>query len=228
MIIGGLQKFSLIDYPGEVCAIIFTVGCNFRCPYCHNPELVIGSAKIISADYVFDFLKSRVGKLSAVSITGGEPTLHSDLIDFVEKIRLIGYKKIKLDTNGTNPHMLKKLIDDKLISYVAMDIKAPFEKYRSTVNIECDLEKIKESIELIKNSGIEYEFRTTAVEGLLEEKDIISIANYIKGAKAYHIQKFIPSKTLNESFSNKQSLSPDKLDSIKNKISSMFDIFSIR
>jgi len=228
MIIGALQKTSLIDYPGEICAIVFTVGCNFRCPYCHNPELVIGNARGINKDYLFDFLKKRAGKLSAVSITGGEPTLHSDLIDFVKEIRLLGYEKIKLDTNGTNPKVLDVLIQERLITYVAMDIKAPLGRYGVVADYRYDTECIEKSIDIIKNSHIDYEFRTTVIDGFVEKEDVLLIADLIKGSKAYYIQRFIPSKTLNKSFLSKNSISEEELDEIRQKIGGMFDIFEIR
>ena len=228
MIIGALQKTSLIDYPGEVCAVVFTVGCNFRCPYCHNPELVTGSIKSMDRNCLFDFLKRRVGKLSAVSITGGEPTLHSDLADFIKEIRLLGYEKIKLDTNGTNPKILEELIQERLVTYIAMDIKAPLDRYGVVTGYEHDTGCIAKSIDIIKNSHMDYEFRTTVIDGFVGKEDVLSIADLIKGAKAYYIQRFIPSKTLNESFLSKRSISDEKLDEIRQKIGKMFDIFEVR
>ncbi len=228
MKIGALQKTSLIDYPGEICAIVFTVGCNFRCPYCHNPELVRGSIKDMDMDGLFDFLKKRAGKLSAVSITGGEPTIHSDLIDFIKEIRLLGYEKIKLDTNGTNPKILEELIQERLVTYIAMDIKAPLDRYGAVTGYEYDIGLIEKSIDIIKNSRIDYEFRTTVIEGFVEKEDVLLIADLIKGAKAYYIQRFIPSKALNESFLSKRSISNEELDEIRQKIGKMFDIFEIR
>ena len=210
MKIGGLQRISLIDYPKELSAIIFTKGCNFRCPYCHNPELVVGSANIINTDIVLDFLKNRVGKLSAVSITGGEPTLHSDLPEFIKQIKSMEYK-IKLDTNGTNPGMLKQIINDKIVDYVAMDVKAPLDKYSTVVGVEVDIANIVESINIIKESDIDYEYRTTVVESCLVKEDIISIAEMIKGAKIYYLQRFIPSKTLDSSFLNKKAYNDEDL-----------------
>ena len=210
MKIGGLQRISLIDYPKELSAIIFTKGCNFRCPYCHNPELVVGSANIINTDIVLDFLKNRVGKLSAVSITGGEPTLHSDLPEFIKQIKSMGYK-VKLDTNGTNPNMLKQIIDEKIVDYVAMDVKAPLDKYSTVVGVEVNIANIVDSINIIKESDIYYEYRTTVVESCLVKEDIISIAEMIKGAKIYYLQRFIPSKTLDSSFLNKKTYNDEDL-----------------
>ena len=210
MKIGGLQKISLIDYPKELSAIIFTMGCNFRCPYCHNPELITGNANIIDIGMILDFLKSRVGKLSAVSITGGEPTLHSDLPVFMEQIKSMGYK-IKLDTNGTNPDMLKQIINDKIVDYVAMDVKAPLDKYSAVAGVGVDVSNIVESINIIKESDINYEYRTTIVESCLAKEDIVSIAKMIKGAKIYYLQRFIPSKTLDPSFLNKKTYEDEDL-----------------
>ncbi|HEC86320.1 MAG TPA: anaerobic ribonucleoside-triphosphate reductase activating protein, partial [Thermoplasmatales archaeon] len=139
MIIGGFQRFSLIDYPGKICAIIFTQGCNFRCPYCHNPELV--NPKLfqepIDENDIFRFLEMRKGKLDAVEITGGEPTLQPDLIEFMRKIKAMGFL-IKLDTNGTNPEVVEKIIKNKLVDYIAMDVKAPLEKYEKVVRAKVD------------------------------------------------------------------------------------------
>ncbi len=201
MKIGGLQRVSLIDYPGEICAIVFTAGCNFRCPYCHNPELVHINGEYIAENKVFEFLKKRRDKLSAVSITGGEPTLHNDLPVFLEHIKSMGYK-IKLDTNGTNPDILAQLIDDQTVDYAAMDVKAPLYKYDKAAGVKVDTGRISESINIIKRSGIDYEFRTTIVRSQLAEDDIMSIAKLIKGANLYYLQRFIPYKTLNPSFLN--------------------------
>lgn len=215
MIIGGLQKFSLLDYPEKISAIIFTQGCNFRCQFCYNPMLVwpnrevgklknidsqincdkekdhalSGSDEPITEDGLFHFLKSRAGKIQGIVITGGEPTLHKDLLLFIKKIKDLGYL-IKLDTNGTNPKMLKELIKNKLIDYIAMDIKAPFEKYEKITGTKINFIKIKKSVKIIINSRLPYEFRTTVVPGLLCKEDIKKIGEIIKGAKKWYFQKF--------------------------------------
>ena len=226
MIIGGLQKFSLLDYPNHISAIIFTKGCNFRCHFCYNPMLVLpakGRKKkdhfLILEDGLFDFLKKRKGKLEAVVITGGEPTLHKDLPEFLGKIKKLSYK-IKLDTNGTNPAMLSALINSPLlkggrgvkavgkvdehnpprpplqggsvglINYIAMDIKGSPEKYENIVGAKVSLSKIRKSIKLIIDSGLPYEFRTTVVPGLIEKKDIAKMGKLIKGAKIWYLQQF--------------------------------------
>lgn len=219
MKIGGLQKFSMIDYPDKVSCIIFTQGCNFRCPYCHNPELVDPEkfGEIFDEEMFFDFLKERIGKLDAVVITGGEPTLQYNLIEFIKKIRDLGFL-IKLDTNGTNPEMLKEIIDQKLVNYIAMDIKAPFAKYEDITKMSTNLEKIKQSVEMIKNSGIDYEFRTTIVKSLLSPEDIIQIGRDINGAKRYYLQKFIPSKTVDEKMLSEETYSDQEIEEFKKQL----------
>ncbi|MDO9509781.1 MAG: anaerobic ribonucleoside-triphosphate reductase activating protein [Candidatus Magasanikbacteria bacterium] len=216
MKIGGLQKFSMIDYPDKVACIVFTQGCNFRCSYCHNPELVEPKLFVepITEEYFFDFLKERLGKLDAVVITGGEPTLQYDLIEFIKKIRDLGFL-IKLDSNGTNPEMLKEIIDQKLVSYIAMDIKAPLNKYEKITGIAIDKEKIKKSIYWIMNSGIDYEFRTTLVKNLLSLEDLMEIGEEIKGAKKYYLQKFIPTKTIKEEMMKEESFSDGDIEKAK-------------
>ncbi len=211
MLIGGLQKISLLDYPDKLSAIIFTAGCNFRCPYCHNPELVTKIVKkdLIPQKEIFDFLNKRKNKLDAVVITGGEPTLHDDLPDFIAKIKKLGYL-VKLDSNGTNPKMLTQLIKARLIDYIAMDIKAPLSKYSKTVNIKVDTKKIKESIKVIMNSSLPYEFRSTIMPELHTAEDIKEMAKLVTGADAYYLQKFIPSGNLNNQEFNKLISFTDK------------------
>ncbi|MFA7087758.1 MAG: anaerobic ribonucleoside-triphosphate reductase activating protein [Patescibacteria group bacterium] len=201
MIIGGLEKLTLLDYPEHLAAIIFTQGCNFRCRYCYNPMLVWpdggldGKNKkekgfpIIDQKDLFLFLENRIGRLDGVVITGGEPTLHHDLPDFIKKIKSLGYL-VKLDSNGTNPDMLEKLINEKLIDYIAMDLKAPLEKYESVVGAAVNCNNIKKSVKIIMNSGLPYEFRTTVVPGLLIEDDFVDMGKIIKGAKKWYLQKF--------------------------------------
>ena len=197
MLIGGIQKTSLLDYPGKISAIIFTQGCNFRCPYCHNPELLKTgeNASLVSVSSVLDFLKTRIGKLDGVVITGGDPCLHKDLPEFIKAVKQLGFL-VKLDTNGSFPGMLENLINENLIDYIAMDIKAPFEKYSSIAGCDIDIEKIKRSVHLVLESGIDYEFRTTVVKSMLAYDDFEKIGNEIHGAKRYYLQKFVPTKTL--------------------------------
>lgn len=211
MIIGGLEKFSLIDYPGHLSAIVFTKGCNFRCQFCYNPMLVWPdqTGKTNNEDHsdfnendLLVFLASRVGKLDAVVVTGGEPTLHADLPEFLDKIKQLGFK-VKLDSNGTNPEILSLLIREKLVDYLAMDIKASPKKYDLVTGVQQNLEKIKESIKIIKNSGLPYEFRTTIVPELATIKDISEMGELIKGADKWYLQKFKSDTTLvNRDFEN--------------------------
>ena len=220
MKIAGFQKFSLIDYPGKISAIIFTQGCNFRCPYCHNPELVNPKlfSDILDEDLILSFLRKRVGKLDGVVITGGEPLLQHGLIEFIERVKEMGYL-IKLDTNGSYPEILERLLTKNLIDYIAMDIKAPLEKYPNVVQTDVCAEKIMESITIILNINIDYEFRTTVVKDLLTEDDLICIAKLIRGAKRYVLQKFAVSKILDKSFvGNVKCFSEEELNTIKDEI----------
>lgn len=186
-IIGGIQKTSLLDYPDKISAIVFTQGCNFNCGYCHNPELLNSKKDICSTDVFFEFLEKRKGKLDGVVITGGEATLQLDLLEFIKKIKELGFL-VKLDTNGYKPDVLEEALT--LVDYVAMDIKAPLEKYSQITNVNVDTTKIKKSIELIMQSGIDYEFRTTVLKSQLIFEDFEKIANLIKGAKKYYLQRF--------------------------------------
>ena len=200
MLIGGFQKCSLIDYHGKICAIVFTLGCNFRCSYCHNPELVYPELlnKPIPEEEIFSFLEKRRGKLDAVTITGGEPTLQTDLLDFILKIKKLEFL-VKLDSNGSNPDILANVIDSKAIDYIAMDVKAPLEKYQEITNSSIDPERIKKSIELVMNSNTEYEFRTTVVKNELDETDILKIGELIESAKLCVLQKYVaPGKDIPE------------------------------
>jgi len=247
MIIGGLQQFSLLDYPGCVSAIVFTQGCNFRCQFCYNPMLVwpetVGKLKYardieqqkdhpkIKEDDLFVFLESRVGKLDAVVVTGGEPCLHKDLIEFIQKIKKLGFL-VKLDTNGSYPEALEKLLEKKLIDYIAMDLKAPAEKYNEITDIKGNpvkygkagveqfngvnfnniypgeynaiFTRVKKSVKLIMQSGLPYEFRTTVVPNLLNKDDINEMGKIIKGARAWYLQGFKSSDDLiNQDLKNK-------------------------
>lgn len=191
MRIGGLEKCSLIDFPGDISAVVFTQGCNFRCGYCYNPELVYPTLfkPSIPEKEVLSFLEKREGKIGGVVITGGEPTMQEDLILFIKKVRGKGFK-VKLDTNGSNPEILDEIIQLKIVDYFAMDIKGPLEKYRNITCAAITPKKIEESIGLIINSGADYEFRTTVVRSQLSKDDFKKIGKMISGAKLYALQKF--------------------------------------
>jgi len=189
--VGGVQKFSLIDYPGKFSCVVFTQGCNFRCPWCHNPELVYPHLfkDTISESHIINFLSSRRSKLEAVVITGGEPTVQPDLVEFVETVKRMGFL-VKLDTNGSNPDILEDLLKSKLIDYVAMDIKAPPEKYSLLTGVDVDIRTIFRSIDVIERLAQAYEFRTTFVPSLLSEDDICKIKQMIKDESRYRVQQY--------------------------------------
>lgn len=192
MRIAGIQKLTLLDFPGLMAATIFTNGCNFRCPFCHNSSLVIESNnnQLISEEELFEFLTSRKGKLDGICITGGEPLLQDDLLDFIKKIKEMGYK-VKLDTNGYLFPKLKEIIETGLVDYVAMDIKNSLRKYPLTSGFDdIAIENIVNSINYLKENHVDYEFRTTVVKELHDYNDIKEIASLLEGAKKYYLQQF--------------------------------------
>lgn len=218
MIIGGFQKFSLIDYPGKICAIVFTQGCNFRCPYCHNPELVEmkhTGDQAIEEDEVLSFLEARRGKLEAVTITGGEPLLHLDIGEFLASVKSLGYA-VKLDTNGSFPSRLETILNSGSVDYIAMDVKAPLTKYEQMVRRRINADHLLTSIEMVMSSGVGYEFRTTVVKPLLEEPDFFEIGKLIQGSRLYVLQKFVPSKLLDNRFMDAETFSDDELSAVQN------------
>jgi pyruvate formate lyase activating enzyme len=190
MIIGGFQKFSLLEYPGKIGTVIFTQGCNFRCSYCHNPCLVDPKRyeEAISEESIMHFLEIRKGKLEAVTISGGEPTIQPDLLDFATKVKQMGYN-IKLDTNGSNPGVIRDLVKNELIDYWAMDIKAPLSLYSTICGCSINENHILESMELIRNSGKEWEFRTTYFNQVLNWNDILEIQTLLRNGDNYYLQQ---------------------------------------
>jgi len=214
MKIKGFIKTTFIEYPGKIASMIFLPGCNFRCSFCFNPELILESDKIedVNEKEIFDFLEKQKKWIDAVVISGGEPTLHKDLINFIGKIKKLGFL-VRIYTNGSNPDILKKLINEKLIDSIAMDIKAPLteEKYESVTNTKEFLESVKESITLIMNSGLDYEFRTTIVPSLHSDEDVEEIAKYIKGAKLFILQKFLPENALDDKLKKLKTQSDEEM-----------------
>jgi pyruvate formate lyase activating enzyme len=198
MKIGGLHKLSLSDYPGKVAAVVFTQGCNFKCPWCHNASLVsvnVPNDSLIPEEKVFEFLENRRSHLDVVVVTGGEPTIQPDLPEFIHRIITMGFL-VKLDTNGSRPKVLRKLLKQKLIDYVAMDIKAPLDIYDRLTGVQTPIDRIKKSIELIASSGITHVFRTTVVKSLLLPQDLRPIQKLIPPGSMYLLQKFRPEYAL--------------------------------
>lgn len=192
MLLLGLTKTTLLDYPGKVAATVFTGGCNFRCPFCHNGQLVTAAfdQDVITEEEVFEHLKKRRNVLQGVCITGGEPTIQADLPEFISKIKELGYD-VKLDTNGSHPNMLKELIESKMIDYVAVDVKNSREKYAETACCtQSNLDNIEKSMEILRTHDIPYEYRTTVVRQLHNRDDLHQIAQWIKGAPVWYIQSY--------------------------------------
>ena len=228
MNIGGLQKTSLLDYPDTISAIIWTMGCDFRCPFCYNKDLVLSKVGTIPEEELLSFLEKRKGMLEGLVITGGEPLMQKDIVQFVEKVKKLGFL-IKIDTNGMYPEKLKELIDKKLVDYVSMDVKAPKNKYDKLTDVKTDIKKIEKSIEIIKNSKLDYQFKTTFVPGLLTKEDIISIAKWLEGSKRFYLQQFKNDAPLISSkLQNVAPYSKEKLIETLNDIKSYFEDCDVR
>jgi len=231
----GFEKTSLIECPGKIVSVVFTAGCNFKCPFCQNPKLVLNpdSLPSVSSKEVVNHLISKKKWLDGLSITGGEPMIHQALSDFIGKVKKEGFL-VGLETNGTNPQILKDLIADKLIDYVALDIKAPlvWEKYKKTagINDEDLFRKVKESVGVLLELklDIDYELRTTVVPGLIEEEDILTIARQIKGAKRYVLQQFLPRTTLDKQYERLKPYSKEVLEKMRKRAESYVDTCQIR
>jgi pyruvate formate lyase activating enzyme len=229
--IGGLQKLTLIDFPGRLAATIFLCGCNFRCPFCYSSEIVlpekIKAQPVISEKELFGFLKERKGLLEGVVICGGEPTISNGLTPLVKKIKKMGFL-VKLDTNGSNPAILSKLIDKKLIDYVAMDIKGPKERYNEFIGGKDNIEKIQESIDILKENKIDYEFRSTIVPNLHKKEDVMAMARWISGAKRYYLQNFRPERTIDPAFEKIKPYPQEFLVELQKVISPFFEKCQVR
>jgi len=231
MEIGGLQKLTLIDYPGRLATTVFLTGCNFRCPFCYASELVLpekikNQPKISEKDF-FKFLKERKELLEAVTICGGEPTVSKGLLPLIKKIKKMGFF-VKLDTNGSDPQLLKKLINGKLVDYVAMDIKGPKKKYGKFTGLKVDVKKIQESIDVLKEGKVDYEFRSTIVPTLHKKEDVIEMAKWIRGAKKYYLQNFRPEKTIDPKFEKIKPYPPEFILEIQKAISPFFETCQVR
>ncbi|QHU89555.1 anaerobic ribonucleoside-triphosphate reductase activating protein [Candidatus Saccharibacteria bacterium oral taxon 955] len=218
MTIGGIQKFSTVDYPGYTVASIFTIGCNMRCGYCHNPELVLPEqyAGAIPEEEIFEFLEKRRGLLDGVAISGGEPTMQEDLPDFIRRCKKMGFL-VKLDTNGTNPVVLRELLQENLVDFVAMDIKGPLEKYSQIAARPIDIDAIRESIDLIRT--VPHEFRTTIVRGQLVPEDFESIGQLVHGADRFALQYFVPGTTVSPQFNKRESFTKQEMDQARDIMS---------
>lgn len=229
MTVAGLQKLTLIDYPGKLAATVFLSGCNFRCPWCYSSELVL-QEKIkeqpkIAEEEFFNFLKEKKDLVEGIVICGGEPTIQKDLESFVKKIKKMGYL-VKLDTNGSNPKMLKGLINKSLIDYVAMDIKLPKERYKE---LFLKIDDVDKSVNILKDNKVDYEFRTTIVPTVHKKEDFIQIARWIGAENAkYYLQQFKPEKTLDPTFEKIKPYSDKYLLSIKKAISPFFKTCELR
>lgn len=195
MLIGGFQKMTMLDFPGKVACTIFTYGCNFRCPFCHNATLVIDEAELFSEEDILAYLNKRKGILDGVCISGGEPLLQPDIFDFIKKVKDLGLL-VKLDTNGSYPEKLREAIDRGLVDYVAMDIKTSRENYSKVADAKVNIESIEKSVEILLEGKVDYEFRTTVVRQMHTKEDFEKISSWIKGAKRYFLQCFQDNENL--------------------------------
>jgi len=228
MIISGMQKLTLLDYPNKTACLLFTQGCNFRCPFCHNKNLLENSSnnEIISEEEVFEYLEKRKNLLDGVCITGGEPLLQKNIEVFIKKIKEKGFL-VKLDTNGSFPGRLKWLIDNKLVDYIAMDIKNNFMNYESASGVQNNnIENIKKSIEIIENSGIEHEFRTTVVKEIHNEKMLENICEFIGKNEKYYIQNFVDNENVLKT--GLTSFEKIELQEIVNKLKNTYPNIEVR
>lgn len=225
MEISGFEKMTLTDYPGSVAAIVFTQGCNFKCPFCHNSDLIYFKNGVIDENEVLDYLGKRKKMLDGVVITGGEPTMQKDLIGFLNKVRDLGLK-VKLDTNGAKPEILQKIIDLNLVDYIAMDIKSSQNNYSEVSGVKVDINKIRESISIIKKSKLDFEFRTTVVKNYHNYESLLEICEYVGKDVKYYLQNFEnSSRVLNSTL---ESFSKDELLKMCAKINGKFPNVKVR
>jgi pyruvate formate lyase activating enzyme len=229
MHIKGWVKSSLLDYPGKIAASLFCGGCNFRCPHCHNSDLVLrpDQQPDIAPDQVWDFLSQRHGLLDGVVISGGEPTLQPDLLTFAGHTREMGFL-IKLDTNGYRPDVLEAMLDAGLVDYVAMDIKAPLHKYDQAAGVSVDIGRIEHSMALLRRGQVDYEFRTTVVPGLLSEEDILEIARLVSGVPRFCLQQFVPHNTLDPEMTKRVPYLPERVRAMADLVEPWVDEVRLR
>ena len=234
MIFKALQRLSLLDFPGKIACIAFAGGCNFRCPFCYNRDLVLESDDLpcITEEDILNYLKSREGWVDGIVVSGGEPTIHTELPEFLEKVKNLGFS-VKLDTNGSNPKMLAGLIERRLVDYVALDVKAPLieESYQAATGTQGRgvVEEVEESIEFLRSKGVDYEFRTTVVPALLTKEDVLLIAERIKGAERYYLQQFKPTDShIDENYSKLKPYPLEVLQEIQRQIAHHFRVCEVR
>lgn len=232
--IKGIQKTSLVDYPGKIVSILFFGGCNFSCPYCHNPEIVLSHSDFpdIPPGEVLDMLSERKKWIDGVCLSGGEPTLHNDLTLFCREIKKLGLL-IKLDTNGLYSERVKHLIEENLVDYISMDVKHSPEKYFSAIGFEKEkivsvIDQVGKTISLIRESNVNYEFRTTVVPGIHSVEDVVNIAKWLEGSKRFCLQQFRAGKTLDKRYEDSETFSRETLLDLKEKIKDRFDTCEVR
>lgn len=225
----GLQRLSFIDYPGKLCATAFTAGCNFRCPYCYNVDIVLnpqGMERIPEAE-ILNLLYQRKGFLDGLCLSGGEPTLHNGLLTFLYKVKSLGCL-VKLDTNGSKPKRLDKLMDERIVDYIALDVKAPLRRYSEVVRFKVDMDAVERSIRLLRRGNVDHEFRTTVVPGLLDGDDLEEIAQTLAGSKRYVIQQFKPGRTLCPEFEDVKPYSENELKGFRDRVAPYFSECKLR
>ena len=218
-----LQRLSLVDYPGRLCAKALVPGCNFRCPYCRDTDIVLRhqGMETIPEREVLDLLYRNRGFLGGFCLGGGEPTLHYGLLTFLYKVKSLGHL-VKLDTNGSRPRRLKKLMEERVVDYVSLGVKAPFKRYNEVAGIKVDVDSVEQSIKLLRKGGVDHEFRTTVVPGLLDGDDLLEIAQVLVGSKRYVIQQFRPGRTLSPEYIDVKPYSGNELRGFRDLVAPYF------
>ena len=227
--IKGFQKTTMIDYPGKIASVVFLGNCNFRCPYCQNRDLILNTHKMPSIEHkeIFDYLEAKKKWIDGICISGGEPTIHKGLPDFCRQLKSKGIL-VKLDTNGTSPEMLELLLKEKLVDFVAMDIKAPLDKYEIVAETSVNTDNIRKSVGLIKDSDVDYEFRTTVLPKLLNMNDLKAIGEWLKGSKKYVLQQFRAMNTLDKKYENEPAYSEDEMKRFGEMLKPYFETVEVR